>query len=44
MAIAKTYRLEILIAADVIRTVALEPTLQNILVLGVLVVIRTFLG
>ena len=36
--------LEILVAADVIRTVALEPTLRNILILGVLVVIRTFLG
>jgi hypothetical protein len=28
----------------VIRTVALKPTLPNVLVLGVLVVIRTFLG
>src|SRR5262245_25864084 len=36
--------LEILVAADVIRTVALEPTLQNVLVLGLLVLIRTFLG
>ena len=36
--------LEILVAADVIRTVALEPTLNNVLVLGLLVVIRTFLG
>jgi uncharacterized membrane protein len=36
--------LEILVAADVIRTVALEPTLNNVLILGVLVVIRTFLG
>ena len=36
--------LEILVAADVIRTVALQPTLNNVLVLGVLVVIRTFLG
>jgi uncharacterized membrane protein len=36
--------LEILVAADVIRTVALEPTLNNILMLGVLVVVRTFLG
>jgi uncharacterized membrane protein len=36
--------LEILVAADVIRTVALEPTLSNVLVLGLLVVIRTFLG
>lgn len=36
--------LEILVAADVIRTVALEPSLQNVLVLGLLVLIRTFLG
>jgi len=36
--------LEILVAADVIRTIALEPTLQNVLILGLLVVIRTFLG
>ena len=36
--------LEILVAADVIRTVALEPTLQSVSVLGLLVVIRTFLS
>ena len=36
--------LEVLVAADVIRTVALEPTLQDVLVLGLLVLIRTFLG
>lgn len=36
--------LEILVAADVIRTVALEPSLANILGLGLLVVIRTFLS
>jgi uncharacterized membrane protein len=36
--------LEILVAADVIRTVALEPTLRNVLILGLLVLIRTFLG
>jgi uncharacterized membrane protein len=36
--------LEILVAADVVRTVALEPTLQNVGVLGVLVLIRTFLS
>ncbi len=36
--------LEILIAADVIRTVALEPTLSSVAVLGVLIVIRTFLS
>ena len=36
--------LEILVAADVIRTVALEPTLANVSVLGLLVLIRTFLS
>jgi uncharacterized membrane protein len=35
--------LEILVAADIIRTVALEATLQSVLVLGLLVLIRTFL-
>lgn len=36
--------LELLVAADVIRTVALRPTLQNIGMLGILVLIRTFLS
>jgi uncharacterized membrane protein len=36
--------LEILVAVDVIRTVALEPSLQNILILGLLILIRTFLS
>ncbi len=36
--------LEILIAADIVRTVALEPTRNNILLLGLLVLIRTFLS
>ena len=36
--------LEILVAADVIRTVALEPTWDNIAALGLLVVVRTFLS
>lgn len=36
--------LEILVAADVVRTVALEPTLQSVTVLGMLVLIRTFLS
>jgi len=36
--------LEILVAADVIRTIALEPTLGNVSVLGLLVLIRTFLS
>jgi uncharacterized membrane protein len=36
--------LEFLVAGDVVRTVALEPTLNNVAVLGVLVLIRTFLS
>jgi uncharacterized membrane protein len=36
--------LELLVAADVIRTVALEPTLSNLGALGLLVLIRTFLS
>lgn len=36
--------LEMLVAADVVRTVALEPTLSNAAVLGLLVLIRTFLS
>ena len=36
--------LEILVAADVIRTVALEPTIQAIASLGLLVLVRTFLS
>jgi uncharacterized membrane protein len=36
--------LELLVAADVIRTVSLEPTLANVAVLGVLVVVRTLLS
>ena len=36
--------LEILIAADIIRTVAITPTLDGVLVLGVIVLIRTFLS
>jgi uncharacterized membrane protein len=36
--------LEFLVAGDVVRTVALEPTLNNVEVLGLLVLIRTFLG
>jgi uncharacterized membrane protein len=36
--------LEILVAADLIRTVAVEPTMDNVLVLGVIVVIRTLLS
>jgi len=36
--------LEILVAADIIRTVALEPTLENVAILGILVLVRTFLS
>ena len=36
--------LEILVAADIIHTVALEATLESVLVLGLLVMIRTFLS
>jgi len=36
--------LELLVAADIIRTVAVTPTLQSVLVLAVIVVIRTFLS
>jgi uncharacterized membrane protein len=36
--------LEILVAADVVRTVALEPTLINVASLGLLVLVRTFLS
>jgi uncharacterized membrane protein len=36
--------LELLVAADIIRTVAVEPTMQNVLVLGLIVLIRTFLS
>jgi len=36
--------LEILVAADLIRTVAVAPTLTNVAVLGLIVLIRTFLS
>jgi uncharacterized membrane protein len=36
--------LELLVAADIVRTVALDPTLESVSVLGLLVVIRTFLS
>ena len=36
--------LEILVAADVVRTIALEPTFENVAVLGILVMIRIALG
>jgi len=36
--------LEILVAADLVRTVAVEPTLENVAILGLIVLIRTFLS
>ncbi|WP_400994182.1 DUF1622 domain-containing protein [Agromyces sp. GXQ0307] len=36
--------LELLVAADIIRTVAVEPTLESVGVLALIVVIRTFLS
>ena len=36
--------LEILVAADLVQTVAVEPTLENVTVLGLVVVIRTVLS
>jgi uncharacterized membrane protein len=36
--------LEILVAADLIKTVAVATTLENVVVLGIIVLIRTFLS
>ncbi len=36
--------LEILVAGDIIATVVTEPTMHNVLALGVIVLIRTFLS
>lgn len=36
--------LEILVAADLVRTVAVSPTLENVVILGVIVLIRTVLS
>jgi uncharacterized membrane protein len=36
--------LEFLVAADIIRTVAIAPTLQSVLVLGLIILVRTFLS
>ena len=36
--------LELLVAGDIIKTVAVAPTLENMAVLGAIVVIRTFLS
>lgn len=44
MARAIIFGLEVLIAGDIIRTVALSPTLQNIGVLALIVLVRTFLA
>lgn len=36
--------LEVLVAADIIRTVAVDPTMENLQVLALLVAVRTFLS
>lgn len=36
--------LEFLVAADIIATVSIDPTLESVMVLGVIVLIRTFLS
>jgi len=36
--------LELLVAADIVRTVAAEPTFASVAVLGIIVLIRTFLS
>lgn len=36
--------LEFLIAGDIIRTVVVAPTLENVIVLGLIVLVRTFLS
>ena len=36
--------LELLVAADIIGTVAVEPSLENVLILALIVLIRTFLS
>lgn len=36
--------IEVLVAADLIHTVAVEPTLENVAVLGLIVIIRTVLS
>jgi uncharacterized membrane protein len=36
--------LEFLIAGDIIRTVVVAPTLENVVVLGLIVLVRTFLS
>ena len=36
--------LEILVAADLVRTIAVAPTIENVIALGIIVLIRTFLS
>ena len=36
--------IEILVAADLVRTVAVEPTVESVAILGLIVLIRTFLS
>jgi uncharacterized membrane protein len=36
--------LEILVAADIVKTIAIQPSLVSIAVLGLLVIVRTFLS
>jgi uncharacterized membrane protein len=36
--------LELLVAADIVRTVAVTPSLEGVLILGLIVLIRTFLS
>ena len=36
--------LELLVAADIVRTVAVAPTMESVLILGIIVVIRTVLS
>lgn len=35
---------EVLVAADLVRTVAVDPTVENVAILGLIVLIRTFLS
>lgn len=36
--------LELLVAADIVDTVAIKPTMDSVLILGMIVIIRTFLS
>ncbi len=36
--------LELLVAADILRTISTEPSLEQVVVLGIVVLIRTFLS